>query len=466
MPSFTFFFLFILLLKISLLKIIIPFKTNDYFYTNDSTKFILNYFIKVLSVDISIGEPKQIITLAACLGEYNTFIISKDCEGYEGIYNQNKSDTYKKLEAKPIDYIFEMFDNGIISEEKFIFNNNEINELKFMNVFHYGDNQCYNAYCEVLTQPGILGFLIEQNRNTEEDLSKINFIKQLKNKRLIPNYNFYFEIFSDNNTGNIIIGEDEKESYFPQLPNKTFSFITVSNMDYGLDWALKFDEIYYGEERLSKDIISQSIFRIEFGFIKGNYEMEKYIDNNFFDDLIKEKICFRKTIDFLNFGSTLYYYYCNKNVDLTKFKPWKFTINEFKENFTFTYEDLFSDIGDKYIFLMIYNVLPNMYLGYPFFKKYKFIFNPDNKTIGYYGNIDPNENTDNSEPKSKTVYIIVISFLSVVLISLAIFAFIIIFIKKKKKKNAKELLDETPYNNNYNNNEGLIPNEESTDSKN
>ena len=83
-----------------------------------------------------------------------------------------------------------------------------------------------------------------------------------------------------------IIGEDEKESYFPQLPNKTFSFIKVSNMDYGLDWALKFDEIYYGEERLSKDIISQSIFRIEFGFIKGNYEMEKYIDNNFFDDLI------------------------------------------------------------------------------------------------------------------------------------------------------------------------------------
>lgn len=148
------------------------------------------------------------------------------------------------MEAKPIDYIFEMFDNGIISEEKFIFNNNEINELKFMNVFHYGDNQCYNAYCEVLTQPGILGFLIEQNRNTEEDLSKINFIKQLKNKRLIPNYNFYFEIFSDNNTGNIIIGEDEKESYFPQLPNKTFSFITVSNMDYGLDWALKFDEMY------------------------------------------------------------------------------------------------------------------------------------------------------------------------------------------------------------------------------
>ena len=107
-----------------------------------------------------------------------------------------------------------------------------------------------------------------------------------------------------------------------------------------------------------------------------------------------------------------------------------------------------------------------MYLGYPFFKKYKFIFNLDNKTIGYYGNIEPNENTDYSEPKSKTAYIIVISFLSVVLISLAIFAFIIIFIKKKKKKNAKELLDETPYNNNYNNNEGLIPNEESTDSKN
>ena len=140
--------------------------------------------------------------------------------------------------------ILKMFDNGIISEEKFIFNNNEIKELKFMNVFHYGDNTCYyNIYCEILTQPGILGFLIEQNRNTEEDLSKINFIKQLKDKGLINNYNFYFALNSDD-SGNIIIGEELSETNL-LYPNKQFFSTKVLNLHSGLYWSLEFDDIYY-----------------------------------------------------------------------------------------------------------------------------------------------------------------------------------------------------------------------------
>ena len=82
-------------------------KINNFIYTDNPYEFISNYFNKDISINALIGGPAQNITLAACLGEYDTFIISKYCEGYEGIYYQDKSNTYKKLEEEPIDYDFE-----------------------------------------------------------------------------------------------------------------------------------------------------------------------------------------------------------------------------------------------------------------------------------------------------------------------------------------------------------------------
>ena len=72
-----------------------------------------------LSVDISINNPKQKITLVECLEEYDTFIISKNCKGYEGIYNKAYLIHIKNQKKNEIYHIFEMFDNAIISEEKF-----------------------------------------------------------------------------------------------------------------------------------------------------------------------------------------------------------------------------------------------------------------------------------------------------------------------------------------------------------
>ena len=142
---------------------------------------------------------------------------------------------------------------------------------------------------------------------------------------------------------------------------------------------------------------------------------------------------------------------------MDKFKPYKFTINEFETNFTFTKEDLFLDIGDKYIFLMCFGGSPTIYLGYPFLKKYQFIFNQDSKILAYFHKyIKPIE--IEIKPKLKTVYIVIICVLSIVLIGLGVFTYIYFFVMKKKKKNASELSDEI---NRPNNNEGLIPNEDS-----
>ena len=133
-------------------------------------------------------------------------------------------------------------------------------------------------------------------------------------------------------------------------------------------------------------------------------------------------------------------------------------------NFTFTKDDLFLDIGDKYIFLMCFGGSPVIYLGYPFLKKYKFIFNQDSKTLGYLfesnGTVGPRGKEKEKEivkkEKFKTIYIVLICVLSAILIGLGIFIYF--FLKKKKKKLASELSEQPET---QNNNEGLIPNEES-----
>ena len=104
-------------------------------------------------------------------------------------------------------------------------------------------------------------------------------------------------------------------------------------------------------------------------------------------------------------------------------------------NFTFTKDDLFLDIGDKYIFLMCFGGSPVIYLGYPFLKKYKFIFNQDSKTLGYLfesnGTVGPRGKEKEKEKekeivkkeKFKTIYIVLICVLSAILIGLGIFLY-------------------------------------------
>ena len=104
-----------------------------------------------------------------------------------------------------------------------------------------------------------------------------------------------------------------------------------------------------------------------------------------------------------------------------------------------TKDDLFLDIGDKYLFLMVFGGISELVLGLPFLKKYQLIFNPNMKTIGFY--IDKKDN-NLTFGEILRKYIIVISVLVVVLISLIILAVVFFIKKKKSKQNATELLDD------------------------
>ena len=207
---------------------------------------------------------------------------------------------------------------------------------------------------------------------------------------------------------------------------------TSSNGD--IDWSIKFDQVFYGEKKMKQ--IKPMILRIEFGLISGYYEWEYMLINEFFSKYIENKISFKENINEL--GSYLHYFYCNKSVNLSEFKPFNFTINEFNYNFTLTADDLFLDVGDKYLFLMSFGGFGDLILGYPFLKKYQVVFNQNTKTIGFYLNYNEKKSNKNSKI---TIYIITISILSIVFISLLVSAILLYMKKKNNKKNATELIE-------------------------
>ena len=428
----------------SLYTISIPFKVQNYEYEKKArySNFINNYFFKDIKVDFFVGNPPQKIQLSACLKDFATFIISKDADGFNGgIYNKNDSDSYISLSNKVVSYFFQTFSEGINSRDIFKIEKSktEFIDIEFILATKIGGNSCFESLSEFIPQPGILGFRLAQTIYFDENITNTNFISQLKQKNLISDYDFNFH-FNTENSGNIIIGLKPHE-YDKKHYNKDNYFFTKTSINDDLDWSLTFDKIYYDKVELPNE--KPLLLRIEYGFINGYYQWEKIIQNIFFGELIEQKKCFRNYTHEL--GSTIYFFHCNKTVDISKFKPITFFINEFNYNFTLTYEDLFEDIGDHYLFLMTFGGISDLILGYPFLKKYQMIFNQDRKTIGFY------KDTKKSKKSSSSLisYYIVIIVLGTILFGLIIIA-IIFYIKKTKnvKKLATELLnDENEYHN-------------------
>ena len=417
----------------------IPFKVQNFTY-EDKKEFIYRYIYKDILVNFLVGSPPQNVRLSINLGEYSTFIIAKDAYGYrDSTFDKDKSETYKALSGEDF-YYYQTYREAIKSTDDFIVQGPNSEYTKYNNIsfclatdIQEGSSFCY--YCEILTEPGMLGLMIGQTKMSEENIYEMNFIGQLKNNSIISSYDFFFD-FNKNDTGNLIIGIRPDE-YYQSEKYKKLKYVTIktSLSHNDIEWCIDFDQVHYGEKKMEVKPSQPMILRIEFGLIIGYPEWEYTLKDNFFNDLINNNTCFLKNATGHDPRFRYNYYYCNKNVNLDSFKPFTFTINEYNYNFTLTKEDLFFDDGDKYVFLMTFGGMEEFVLGLPFFKRNQLIFNQDTKTLGFYINkTDENEN-------SLTKYIIIISVLGIILIGLTIF--IIWYIKNKKKKiKATELLDD------------------------
>ena len=112
-------------------------------------------------------------------------------------------------------------------------------------------------------------------------------------------------------------------------------------------------------------------------------------------------------------------------------------------------DDLFMTYGNKKYFNILFfnNRHQSIWIfGKPFFLKYKWVFDPDNKKLGLYDNKIINKKDNSNSDNNLTLIIIIICLVFIFLIVLGIFIYIF-FIQKLRKKRKNELSDDYVYEN-------------------
>ena len=426
----------------SLKYITIPFKVQKYDYQEDKNGLLHEYLYKDIIVNLSFGTPKQTIPLLAGMGEYSTYIVSNkalDLKG--GKFDQKLSNTYYTSEKINEIYDYQTFSEAYPSKETIHLESPEIqiNNYEFFLVTKLGKNICYLPYCEILTQPGVIGFKMAESETYNEKVNNTNLILQLKQKEIIDNYDFSF-YFETPEKGIIVIGQKphEYDNNHYKKDNFIFTKVAIDN-EKERDWFLSFNKIYFGNEELAAD--KNMLLRIEYGLINGNRKWQDIFEKNFFNELIEQNKCFKGKG--YNDGHSYFHYYCNRDIDLSLFNPIDFINNDLNINLTLTQDDLFIDDGEKLLFLIIFGH-PQPILGYPIFKKYQLIFNQDTSTIGLYSKIIGTPSSPVSPPSSRFGgkakkgdsyrFILIIMFIIIFVLCMIALRNYVKDLKEKKKK--------------------------------
>ena len=404
-----FFSLFIIAISISYSSIItIPFKIiqpKNYHSKKEEAIENMSFYVKLISF-IEIGRPPQNIEAVFDLRLSNYFI-SNYCYDCSFCYLYNKSSSFFKAHTN----ITPMgFGKDFYAYETFYFYDETNNQKKTVEemLFYLSES---NEKKNCLT----IGLKFPDNFNNK---FQEPFLHQLKHQKVINKY-CWTMIFNDSNElndgydGKFIFGDIINDYY---SNNKDFSLDKIVstytgikrkkalNKDTALDWGIPFDEINYilPDKKENNIVKIDNNYISEFDFnlntIYGTYEYSRNIQRDFFKLYFVQNIC---QLTYMR-GSSFKYIYCHagnftKN-DLEKFPQLNFINKELRYKFTFDYKDLFYLTPDKkyYIFnIMIINLYRfdmdedemdgvKWILGLPFWRKYQFMFDSDNKLIYFF----------------------------------------------------------------------------------
>ena len=415
----------------------------------NSSTFFDDYYIFKLFSEIQIGTPpKKIISY---INIYSTNLIIGDLKY---LYSGEYKDKYKTNESSSFTNISSINEKKSICEE---------NINLYINFKDYLEKK-FNSISK-------FSFQIENNNNNlnssglniglslDEDNSKTNFMRQLYERKIISSYILSFE-YIDNNKGMIILGalphnylpekysEDNFQSFYSNQPKN----MLITN------FFISFDEIYSvnasGKIKINEKVSGSIV--LNSGLITGTNEYLKYIENNFFDEYIKLKICQKNNTNMVLNDYLIFSCYENENLDFEKFPNLTFVKKVENLTFEFTYKDLFKKIGNQYYFLITF--LPkgiNRYwrIGNPFFIKYTFVYNGDSKTIGFYIYKETNktkekiinEKNDKLEIEISLIITIIILTLIFIIFSISIGFYCGKKLNSSRKKHANELDDNYEY---------------------
>lgn len=301
------------------------------------------------------------------------------------------------------------------------------------------------------------------------------FLNSLKNKKIINKEIWTIKYDKDNpDQGFLIIGEEPHNYDFLNFnvsdnsgSEEKFRWIKKGeekeeNLRYSnptnffmknktISWSLKFNEIFYNENdeniktksnkkiKITEGEIAE--LKLDLNNIIGTEDYRREINKSFFEPLINKNICYIKS-----HKSEFIIYICNSNefsAYKNKFPSLHFFSKQLNDEFILSYKDLFTEeINDEIIFLVFFPTTKSSVweLGKIFLKKYDFVFETDNKLIGYY--LPENEkekkilekiNDQNlfTALKENLLFLIIIGILIIIMIILGILA------GRKKSKNIK-----------------------------
>ena len=365
---------------------------------------------------------------------------------------------------------------------RFTYTNQNISDLYLRFVYDKKENE-KEALC------GNIGLNV---LDKSSDIFSTNLLRQLKNEELISNYIWTLS-YRTEQFGNIILGGEphyyDGKNFFLSQYKIVYSQIKKNEKGEKISpWGFKFNNVYLNQTKKSEKKskinnleYTEAELLIERGLIIGTQEYKDMIDKEFFDELVNNKTCKRDIVSFNNKvngkESKYYVYSCEKlsfqgkeiyySPNYTKpyfnFPSINFVNKELNYTFCLINTNLFITKGRVY-FLVIFEYESNnkiWKLGEPFLSKFKFVFNPDQKTIGFYNpNLPKIDNdiyirdhigNDNDEiyEKEKMInknYIWFYITSIAVIIILSIIAFYLAKkLHKARKKRANELDDSFDY---------------------
>ena len=405
--------------------LIIPFIKES---LNEKNNFY-SYFTKNnISTLIEIGTPYQKIPFYIKLDEFPISILGNKNKGK---YNEIKSNTYNKEEE--CDYYFYKGNfEGCISNDIFNIKNEKIKFSFLLINNHSIESQMDN---------NIFGLTFYSRR-----FSGQQFIYLLKNNKIIDSYNFYFKYNEKDENGNLIIGNFPHE-IDKNYDEKLLKLINLNIKNNEFLWKFSIDEIYFDD----KIINEKNFIEIKID-IKGIIGTEKY--NQYFKSNFIDKNNNKCQIDFSE-DKKYKFYYCDKNVDISKLKIIKFNSKVFNSSFEFNHKDLWIEFNEKLYYQIIFKNFilnnendNNWIFGELFLKKYLLLFNQDKKVIGIYEN-----------KKMNFPFLIILNIILVILVIVLGYYFKKFYKLKPRKLRVNELeenYDYTSYNNPKIKNESII----------
>ena len=456
MKKFFFILNIIILLYLQKVKclIVIPFRVNKYIPKEQGkynvTDLINQYLIVNLFTIVEIGNPPKRVT-SILVQEENTFTLSSE------LCQEQKLDTisdYSIVSKQGIELDkLNINDNYALLNSEF---ENYLNQEKNIG-FLFQNISLYNTM--FLTSQPIDTLNKQGNPNTKKEIKNItmiikdykkgqklcgrigigsqerltggelklrympSFIKTLKKENAIDDYSYTFKLYY-RDEGRFIIGakpheyENQKNIYSEEKLRIIKSF-EPNNVDF--PWSIRFDSIYFIDSDNVKYYIQtglRSYLSPNLGLIIGEESYKKAIIKTYFQPLIDKKICVVEKTQVTKFTRTYYHFgtngiydviHCNSSITIfgRNFPKLNFEFKEQNILLSLTFNDLFQEIDEKYLFLVVfpenyYNVQHSFwYLGLPFYKAYHLVFNYDSKTIGLYLSKKKDEVIDKDD-KNKT----------------------------------------------------------------